>query len=612
MTIKTKTTSNISIDDILFEIYELFKLRYSDITKHLLFSPQVINCLTDNDQDIESHQHFSARLHYINEPYFLLHSMGPINIIPSSSIRRFEDMLILDRSGNMVGHTKFLVDLIGEWPGNKDFTNQKYIPHNNYLIAVTYYKYNLFLKSIDYYNRAWDHFKGKNALAFLCDWGKTLFRIRDFDSANKKFQIASEKNPDKWWIYSSWADCLSRYSFHKESIEKDAIAIKLSPQDKSFYFDAGYRTVRNHLNYFDHLDKLSVLALKVNIDIFSFYKEIGIRYYEEREYENAYQLFKKALKINADDWEIHSWVAKTLYNKVEYEEAVKEFEISSAFDVDNALDHESKYIWELALIVIGKVSYDDSVVSKTFQSKPNFRNPNPSNPDDARNDIGFWINKLNNTKEREHQLKAFYWGNIASLYRGLNEKKKKKHARSRAKIESSYYSEKSIKLYFIEVIKESGQQFPALEKILGINIDTQIFDEPAKKNILVLIPRHKEGKLHKNEIVWMDKTGEKHTKSGIGNTPFDFLYYIASLHNKGEKGMKIDEGISEEQKYEIFPEYKNYNRFDSRPVSGDKVQMPKIKSNINGYFDFDIIKQKSIYYTFNSEITIELKPYPAK
>jgi len=40
--------------------------------------------------------------------------------------------------------------------------------------------------------------------------------------------------------------------------------------------------------------------------------------------------------------------------------------------------------------------------------------------------------------------------------------------------------------------------------------------------------------------------------------------------------------------------------------------MPKIKSNINGYFDFDIIKQKSIYYTINSEITIELKPYPSK
>jgi hypothetical protein len=110
----------------------------------------------------------------------------------------------------------------------------------------------------------------------------------------------------------------------------------------------------------------------------------------------------------------------------------------------------------------------------------------------------------------------------------------------------------------------------------------------------------------------MDKTGEKHTKSGIGNTPFDFLYYIASLHNKGEKGMKIDEGISEEQKYAVFPEYENYNRFDSRPISGDKVQMPKIKSNINGYFDFDIIKQENIYYTINSEITIELKPYPAK
>ncbi|MDP6143989.1 MAG: hypothetical protein QGF49_07570, partial [Candidatus Marinimicrobia bacterium] len=89
MTIKTKTTSNISIDDILFEIYELFKLRYSYITKNLLFSPQVINCLTDNDQDIESHQHFSARLHYINEPYFLLHSMGPI----TRSIRRFEDVV---------------------------------------------------------------------------------------------------------------------------------------------------------------------------------------------------------------------------------------------------------------------------------------------------------------------------------------------------------------------------------------------------------------------------------------------------------------------------------------------------------------------------------------
>ena len=611
MTIKTKTTSNISIDDILFEIYELFKLRYSDITKHLLFSPQVINCLTDNDQDMESHKRFSARLYYINELNFDLHLMNLKKYrqpVPSPLWRE-------------EGHTGALVRyFIGQWPGNKDFTNQKYIPHNNYLIAVTYYKYNLFLKSIDYYNRAWGHFKGKNALAFLCDWGKTLFRIRDFESANKKFQIASEKNPDKWWIYSSWADCLSRYSFHKESIEKDAIAIKLSPQDKSFYFDAGYRTVRNHLNYFDHLDKLSVLALKVNIDTFSFYKEIGIRYYEEREYENAYQLFKKALKINADDWEIHSWVAKTLYNKVEYEEAVKEFEISSALDVDNALDHESKYIWELALIVIGKVSYDDSVVSKTFQSKPNFRNPNPSNPDDARNDIGFWINKLNNTKERAHRSKAFYWGKIADLYRGLNEKKKEEQAFSQATIEYSKYKKfhnsefvsESFKLDFIEVIKESGQQFPALEKLLGINIDTQIFNEPAKKNILVLIPGHKEGKLHKNEIVWMDKTGEKHTKSGIGNTPFDFLYYIASLHNKGEKGMKIDEGISEEQKYAVFPEYENYNRFDSRPISGDKVQMPKIKSNINGYFDFDIIKQKSIYYTINSEITIELKPYPSK
>jgi len=73
MTIKTKTTSNISIDDILFEIYELFKLRYSDITKHLLFSPQVINCLTDNDQDMESHKRFSARLYYINELNFDLH-----------------------------------------------------------------------------------------------------------------------------------------------------------------------------------------------------------------------------------------------------------------------------------------------------------------------------------------------------------------------------------------------------------------------------------------------------------------------------------------------------------------------------------------------------------
>jgi len=611
MTIKTKTTSNISIDDILFEIYELFKLRYSDITKHLLFSPQVINCLTDNDQDMESHKRFSARLHYINEPNFYLHLMTPEeNRWPVPSVLRLEQY----DTGTMVR------DIIGQWPGNKDFTNQKYIPHNNYLIAVTYYKYNLFLKSIDYYNRAWDHFKGKNALAFLCDWGKTLFRIRDFDSANKKFQIASEKNPDKWWIYSSWADCLSRYSFHKESIEKDDIAIKLNPKDKSFYFDAGYRIVRNHLNYFDHLDKLSVLALMVNIDTFSFYKEIGIRYYEEREYENAYQLFKKALKINADDWEIHSWVAKTLYNKVEYEEAVKEFEISSAFDVDNALDHESKYIWELALILIGKLSYDDSVVLKTSPlSKPKWH-PYPKTTDDVRNYIEFWINQLNNTKEDEHQLKALFWGNIASLYRGLNEKKKAEHAQSRAKIEFSKYKKfynsefvsESLKLDFIEVIKESGQQFPALEKLLGINIDTQIFNEPAKKNILVLIPRHKEGKLHKNEIVWMDKTGEKHTKSGIGNTPFDFLYYIASLHNKGEKGMKIDEGISEEQKYAVFPEYENYNRFDSRPISGDKVQMPKIKSNINGYFDFDIIKQKSIYYTFNSEITIELKPYPAK
>ena len=133
--------------------------------------------------------------------------------------------------------------------------------------------------------------------------------------------------------------------------------------------------------------------------------------------------------------------------------------------------------------------------------------------------------------DNEHKLKAFYWDNIADLYRGLNEKKKEEQARSRYKIESSYDSEfvgKSLRLDFIEVIKESGQQFPALEKILGINIDTQIFDEPAKKNILVLIPGHKEGKLHKNEIVWMDKTGEKHTKSGIGNTPFDFLYYIAS------------------------------------------------------------------------------------
>ena len=38
--------------------------------------------------------------------------------------------------------------------------------------------------------------------------------------------------------------------------------------------------------------------------------------------------------------------------------------------------------------------------------------------------------------------------------------------------------------------------------------------------------------------------------------------------------------------------------------------MPKMKSEINKYFNFDFIIQEGIYYTINKDITVELNPYP--
>tara|TARA_B100000315_G_scaffold214281_1_gene212735 strand:- start:2173 stop:3978 length:1806 start_codon:yes stop_codon:yes gene_type:complete len=499
-------------------------------------------------------------------------------------------------------------------------------PQQYYLMALYYYNCKLYNKSIELFQNADDQFGEKHSPTFYCDFAAALFSIKDFNRANEKFKLAEKIAPNKWWIYNKWANCLSIHGFTEEAIKKDAQAFNLEPKSEVYFIDQGIRIIKENVNYQDKLDELIASSINFRIDYYNLYKKIGIRFYEDMEYEKAEYILKKGITINDHDWELRSYYAMTLFYKQEFQEALNELNMILDFYSYEKLDKKVKTIYRYLMFF--------SIARNRKKGENNgnqlsLRNPGKFVSLHWSLYFGIGGDLFTPLAKVIHRMpKDFFWVDVLlllllpillnvfliikilkSLYKGfkitLNFL-----VNIRLYWNSYFRSKEYISPKLSLIVNESGLSFPILQDIF--NVPLVLAEEATpKKMVLVLNPKHPQTKKseHINEISWYNQHGNELQKGDVKNNPFDFLYGIASLHKKGTR-IELGKGLSNEQKSEIFPKYKDYKRFYSKSLTGDEAQMPKMKSEINKYFDFDFIIQEGIFYTINKEITVELNPYP--
>ena len=114
-----------------------------------------------------------------------------------------------------------------------------------------------------------------------------------------------------------------------------------------------------------------------------------------------------------------------------------------------------------------------------------------------------------------------------------------------------------------------------------------------------------------NYSIHYNDEGVEVRKKGIGNDPFDLLYYLCWLNENNSPGIKKGDILSDKQKSAIYLKYKFHKRFDGVWADGDKDQIEKKKSIVNNYFNFNLIIKKSTYFCLNDKLSRELKPYPS-
>lgn len=595
-----------NLDDVLLEVYDLYNLGYYSIARLLLPSVLIYSGLIrkSNKKIMEYNFAFSYILRYIHGPNFQLHpkqnSKLPIHI-----------------------NSKISIEDLNEY--RRKYPKYTKNAHYDYLNALFYCKYDLFSKSLEYFNKASKYFNNLKSISFYSDWGHALFNSGEYKNGNAKFQYAVEIDPNNWWIYSKWAACLSNHSFKKESTIKDNLAINLNPKELRFYFDAGYRIVKNQLNYLDELDILIRKAKNVDIDTFSFLKVIGIKYYRENEFEIAHNLFCKANKVYSHNWETHSWLGKTLYHLLEYEEAITELEKAFALDANNSFDNESKYLLKDALMKMQRGLEAERIIISNNYKFGIIEDPLQNIVDkisigDYKSAISDLLKQLEICKEYDNMRRAEIWKEIAFCYKRLNNKEKFESALAYSEEETtrlrkslnSIQDINDLKVQLKDVLKQSDIIFPILSQILDIPLHKVTSEILTKKNVLVLKPKNPVNKKseHMNEIVWFDQNGYKEIFSRIKDRHFDFLYYIAWLHNHGKKGLKREDGISNEHKNEIFPKHVYYDRLNSKALIGDSKQMISSRSELKNILGIDFINQHGVSYILIKNISIELKPYP--
>jgi hypothetical protein len=405
----------------------------------------------------------------------------------------------------------------------------------------------------------------------------------------------------------------------------------LKPNSENYYYRAGYRIVLNNYPFIKKLKKLSVEALHCNIDQVNLYKTIGIQLFQANKFEKAYLLFNIVIKMKKGSYELHSWYARSLFSILEYDEAEKEFNYASMLDIHEELDYYHYYYWHKAKYLLGNLK-DADKLSQDYRYKNaiKFMKIDDAiiianyifNNEGAMVAINHLKNVLIKTPIEHHFKRIRLMEEIGEYFRGLGQTSKVNAIKEKISQENNLFLNKSFdfdgkenktkyRSELIEIKLQTKLKFPILEEIFKITPIVNNDSEINKKFILILTPKYSQTKKskHINEIIWFDKFGNKSQIVNSRNNPFDFLYGIASLHKKGTR-IELGKGLSNEQKSEIFPKYKDYKRFYSKSLTGDEAQMPKMKSEINKYFNFDFIIQEGIYYTINKDITVELKPYP--
>ena len=585
-----------STDDLLSEVYELIKIGYHGFVKGIANSSQFLKLF--NDESYSLGNQFISYLFWINTP-------NPLH--PTT-----EFSLPIHKVGSPYPfeHDKFderLLRIINN-------PSLEYDPQSKYLAAQYLCKYGLYNQSLHWFNSVDKYFQKKYFPTFYCDWGEALYKIKDFSLGNEKFHIAIEIAPKKWWIYSHYANCLWNSGFYDESYKCDIKALQLKPNLYDYYIDSGYRyMVHNGVN----IEEWISYVYNNGRNPVKYYKDIYNQLIIDSEFEKAKEIIELALIKDNNNFEFNRLYANTLYHTLDYEKARIIFLKVIALDHNVQLQSGDMRLLERIykrLHIL--INLDDLNLDRYFKKNDDLSNL-ITEIDDPHNKLISLNKELINTPEDQKEKLYSIYTNIASCYYSLKMNDHAKMAISRANsalMDNNIFKIKNRKKthkILTEIVSKTGIRFPLIEDIFKITTNNKKNSELNKQLVIVLSPkRPTTGKSpHINEISWYNQHGNELQKGDVKNNPFDFLYGIAFLHKKSTR-MKIGEGLSNEQKSEIFPKYKDYKRFYSKALTGDEAQMPKMKSEINKYFNFDFIIQEGIYYTINKDITVELNPYP--
>ena len=496
-------------------------------------------------------------------------------------------------------------------------------PHFNYMLAQYYMANGLNTQAHKFFTTAEELFNENSSPSFYCDWGTNLFRCSDIELANEKFEKAAKIASDRWWLYSIWAENLSLYGNKEDSMVKDQLALDLEPKNTEFYIKSGYRLIQNTYDYEGGIQLLLQKANEIGLDPFTFYKELGIKLYNNKCFEKAKYILQEALQMNPKSALVNSWYAKSLYYNLQYEDAELKFKEADELDYNRELDKEHYELWYFTLI-----SFDQNKKAMKVSVKLHeVEHPEDEYAEEAE----YEEIKDKEINETEKQLR--------SLFKGFSEIPIDRHSKRTQLFRdlATNVSNPLVKLNHINIIKnmefhnpidiskyeysillnnlqlDTGLSFPSLGELFSlIQSKSSTPGKEIIRDTITLIPKHRIGNKHKNEIIYVNNDGEANKKQGAGNSAFDLLYYLGWLKINNKIGIEKGDVLTDKQKSKLCPNHSKHKRFHSVWADGEKDQLDKMKSIVNKYFDFELIIIKNSKFSINDGLIIDLKPYPSK
>ena len=149
--------------------------------------------------------------------------------------------------------------------------------------------------------------------------GKCYYALNQYDFAIKKFSQAILLNTSESEIYYHLGLTYNQISGYKQALEAFLKCIKLNPSNGLAHYEIGniYKLIFEKKSAITHYKKA-----KKTINIPNLNLNLGIMYYENKEYQNAIEPLKEYILKNMYDWEILYMYGETLINTNRYPEAI--------------------------------------------------------------------------------------------------------------------------------------------------------------------------------------------------------------------------------------------------------------------------------------------------